>query len=264
MTPIVIAHRGASSERAEHSIAAYELAIAQGADALECDVRLTADGHLVCVHDATLERTSNGLLSVSTSTLEQLQQFDVTAWHSGDEPEPVGEVHPDRQVLQFQTLLELATSAGRPVGLSVETKHPSRGGSRLESEVVKALKRFGLVPAADLPGDPQSGVRVMSFSPGAMLRMRAEAPTIPTVFLVGSLSHRVARGSLPFGALVSGPGIDVISAWPEVVEQMHAKGKRVHVWTVDTDAQIELCLRLGVDGLITNRPAYVKQQIEKR
>jgi len=83
--PLVIAHRGASSAVAEHTVGAYRLAIAEGADALECDVRLSADGELVCLHDRTLERTggSNGI--VSAMTLAELLAVDWGAWkHAGD------------------------------------------------------------------------------------------------------------------------------------------------------------------------------------
>src|SRR5262249_15592311 len=74
--PFVVAHRGASADRAEHTLAAYELALADGADGLECDVRLTSDGHLVCVHDRTVDRTSDGTGLVSEMTLAQLQELN--------------------------------------------------------------------------------------------------------------------------------------------------------------------------------------------
>src|SRR5215468_5747873 len=108
--PLVFAHRGASAERPEHTEEAYQLAIEQGADGLECDVRLTRDGHLVCIHDATLRRTSNGRGRVSALTLDELRQLDF-----GGAP-----------LLTLDDLLTLATSAGRPLRLLVETKHPSR------------------------------------------------------------------------------------------------------------------------------------------
>src|ERR1700712_5005752 len=75
-TPLVIAHRGASSTAAEHTLAAYMQALTDGADGLECDVRLTADGHLVCVHDRRIDRTSNGHGAVSAQQLEQLEELD--------------------------------------------------------------------------------------------------------------------------------------------------------------------------------------------
>src|SRR3954466_1576731 len=79
--PFVVAHRGASAERPEHTLAAYDLALKEGADGVECDVRLTRDGHLVCVHDRRVDRTSNGTGLVSEMTLAQLREFDYGAWH---------------------------------------------------------------------------------------------------------------------------------------------------------------------------------------
>ena len=80
--PFVVAHRGASAERPEHTLAAYELALKEGADGVECDVRLTRDGHLVCVHDRRVDRTSNGTGLVSEMTLAQLRELDYGAWHA--------------------------------------------------------------------------------------------------------------------------------------------------------------------------------------
>ena len=78
--PQVVAHRGASSETAEHTLRAYVKALDAGAEGLECDVRLTADGHLVCVHDRDLRRTASKRGLISTSNLEDLQELDFAAW----------------------------------------------------------------------------------------------------------------------------------------------------------------------------------------
>ena len=80
----VIAHRGASVDLAEHTLAAYERAVEVGADAVECDVRLTADGVLVCVHDRRVDRTSNGRGPVSTLELAELAELDFASWRGGD------------------------------------------------------------------------------------------------------------------------------------------------------------------------------------
>src|SRR3546814_15793085 len=75
--PFVVAHRGASAARPEHTLAAYELALEEGADGLECDVRLTRDGHLVCVHDRKVDRTSSGTGIVSEMTLDSLTALEI-------------------------------------------------------------------------------------------------------------------------------------------------------------------------------------------
>src|SRR5262249_57332408 len=84
--PLVFAHRGSSAALPEHTLGAYLRAIDEGADGLECDVRLTRDGHLVCIHDGRLERTSNGTGRVSTRRLADLHELDFGEWH----PHPEG------------------------------------------------------------------------------------------------------------------------------------------------------------------------------
>ena len=110
--PQVIAHRGSSSELPEHTLAAYERAIELGVDGLECDVRLTRDGHLVCIHDRTVDRTSDGTGSVSAKTLAELQRLDFGSRHGG-EPQPV------------LTLFELLDLVAMPGGSSRYWSRPS-------------------------------------------------------------------------------------------------------------------------------------------
>ncbi|WP_441251421.1 glycerophosphodiester phosphodiesterase [Kitasatospora sp. McL0602] len=245
----VVAHRGSSAALPEHTLAAYERAVAEGADALECDVRLTADGQLVCVHDRTVRRTSDGTGTVSKMTLAQLEKLDFGSWKAGAEPQPV---------LTMAQLLELAVDAGRRVELAIETKHPIRQAGRLEAELLRMLGHYGLLPKA--PEDSQ--IRIMSFSQLAVRRVRSAAPAVPTVYLLDrKLPLLGRRRTLPGGAPIAGPGIDLVRADPGLVRALRAAGHRVHVWTVDEPADVELCLELGVEAIITNRPREVLTQL---
>ncbi len=195
----VVAHRGASEEAPEHTLAAYKKAIEDGADALECDVRLTADGHLVCVHDRRVNRTSNGRGAVSALELADLAALDFGSWKNRDEA-PDWEHRPedreDTSVLTLERLLELVADAGRPVELAIETKHPTRWAGQVEERLLFLLKRFGL----DAPESPaESPVRVMSFSARSLHRVRAASPTLPTVYLMQFVSPRLRDGRLPAG-----------------------------------------------------------------
>ncbi|GGZ77302.1 glycerophosphodiester phosphodiesterase [Streptomyces subrutilus] len=237
----VVAHRGASHEHPEHTLAAYRQAVADGADALECDVRLTADRRLVCVHDRRVERTSDGRGAVSAMTYEELAALDFGAWK--------GAGHAGSRVLLFEDLLREALAAPRPVGLAVETKHPTRAGGLLESELVRLLARYGLA-------DGGSGrVEVMSFSRTALTRLHRLAPGLPAVYLM----ERRLRPPRPPYATHAGPGIELVRRDPGLVGRLKAKGLTVRVWTVDQPADVELCVRLGVDTLITNRPRDVRK-----
>src|SRR5689334_25260448 len=169
--PAVVAHRGASAHRAEHTVAAYALAIEQGPDGLECDVRLSRDGHLVCVHDRRVDRTSSGRGVVSTLTLERLSELDYGSWHPGM-PENADDLvlrAPDdaeKGVLTLESLLDLVTSHPG-VTLFVETKHPVRYGGLVEAKLVAMLRRHGL---ARPKSKEDSQVVVMSFSSRAVRR----------------------------------------------------------------------------------------------
>ncbi|MER5742774.1 glycerophosphodiester phosphodiesterase [Streptomyces sp. NPDC002225] len=265
----VIAHRGASDDAPEHTLAAYRKAIEDGADALECDVRLTADGHLVCVHDRRVNRTSNGRGAVSALELAELAALDFGSWKAREESGSPVEESPDwdpvpgelTSVLTLERLLELVVetrAAGRPLQLAVETKHPTRWAGQVEERLLHLLKRFGLdAPSAEGP----SPVRVMSFSARSLHRVQAAAPTLPTVYLMQFVSPRMRDGRLPAGARIAGPGVRIVRNHPGYVERLHRAGHRVHVWTVNEPEDVELCVGLGVDAIITNRPKQVLSQL---
>ncbi|MBO4209360.1 glycerophosphodiester phosphodiesterase [Micromonospora echinofusca] len=259
--PLVFAHRGSSADLPEHTLAAYLRALDEGADGLECDVRLTRDGHLVCVHDRRLDRTSNGRGRVSARTLAELEELDFGSWHPGCPPGDDPDTPPDgahTRLLTLERLLDAVTAAGRPVRLLIETKHPSRYGSTVERRLVEMLRRYGL--DAPGPGDPVQ-VTVMSFSPLAVRRVQELAPALPTVLLLEVLPRWLRLGRLPFGVRIAGPGINLVRARPQLVPALRAAGHRIYVWTVNEPADLDLVLESGVDGVITDRPALVLQRL---
>ncbi|WP_419996432.1 glycerophosphodiester phosphodiesterase [Streptomyces boninensis] len=248
--PAVVAHRGASEEAPEHTLAAYRTAIEEGADALECDVRLTADGHLVCVHDRRVNRTSNGRGAVSTLELADLAQLDFGSWKETDEA-PDWTHEELTSVLTLERLLELVVDSGRRVELAIETKHPTRWAGQVEARLIELLTRFGLTTGT--PNTP-SPIRVMSFSARSLHRVQAAAPAIPTVFLMQFVRPRYREGRLPPGVTIAGPSLRIVRRDPGYVSRVHRAGNQIHVWTVNEPADLDLCARLGVDAVITNRP----------
>ncbi|MDI2131890.1 glycerophosphodiester phosphodiesterase [Yinghuangia seranimata] len=259
----VVAHRGSSEDVPEHTLAAYVKAIDDGADALECDVRLTADGHLVCVHDRRINRTSNGRGLVSTLELSHLAALDFGSWKEGGEHASDVEA-PDwdrTSVLTLDRLLQLVVDAGRRVELAIETKHPTRYAGLVERRLVELLDRFGLAHPVE---GVRSPVRVMSFSQMSLRRMRTLAPRLPTVFLMERVPLRFRDGTLPKGVRIAGPSIEIVRAHPRFVARLHRAGHRVHVWTVDRPDDVDLCLQLGVDAIITNRPGTVLSQVSRQ
>lgn len=255
--PQIVAHRGASHEAPEHTLAAYRAAVSGGADALECDVRLTVDSHLVCVHDRRVNRTSDGRGLVSTLELARLEELDFGSWHPTADTE-----EPDRdrnRVLTLRRLLELVAGHERPVELAVEVKHPTRYAGLVERKLVELLDEFGWAHPGQ--GRP-SPVRVMSFSRRAIRRVHRLAPGLETVFLMEPISYRLRDGALPPGVRIGGPAIEILRARPEYVARLHRAGQRVHVWTVDDPDDVALCVKLGVDAIITNRPREVRALVD--
>lgn len=264
-TPRIIAHRGASTEAPEHTYAAYVAALAADADGLECDVRLTADGHLVCVHDRKVNRVSNGTGLVSSLELAKLEELDFGTWHEPTDASPADamqdedEEEPDRdanKVLTLRRLLDLVASQTRRVELAIEVKHPSRYAGQVERSLISVLDEYGWAPRRSF--EPASPVRIMSFSSSAVRRAHRLAPGVGTVFLMEPFVYRARGGALPAGTPIAGPSIEILRTRPEAVERWHRAGCEVHVWTVDELADFELCLSLGVDAVITNRPRAMR------
>ena len=260
----VVAHRGSSGVHAEHTLQAYETAIAEGADGLECDVRLTRDGVLVCVHDRRVDRTSDGRGVVSTLELADLAELDFASWKER-ERDPLLEAGwgeaPDTdagRVLTLETLLRLALDQDRPVQLHVETKHPTRYGGLVERALVDLLARYDLLTPLSRS---VSRVTVMSFAAVGLRRMHQLAPMIPTAFLMDRVPLRFRDGSLPDRVGIAAVKLDIVKAHPAYVARAHAAGARVHVWTVDEPEDIELVLSLGVDAVSSNQPARVLRQL---
>ncbi|OUS90589.1 glycerophosphodiester phosphodiesterase family protein [Rhodococcus sp. NCIMB 12038] len=243
--PLVVAHRGASAAMPEHTLAAYELALEEGADGLECDVRLTRDGHLVCVHDRTVDRTSTGTGVVSEMSLEELTEFNY-----GTEEEPA-------ELLELSALIALTLDwTARPVKLFIETKHPVRFGGLVESKVLAELQRFGIAapPSAD-----HSRAVVMSFSAGAVWRIRRSAPMLPTVLLGESARYLGGGAATTVGATAVGPSVKTLHEHPDIVDKAAAAGRATYCWTVDNRSDVELCRELGVSWVATNHPGRTKK-----
>src|SRR3954451_9684263 len=144
--PQVVAHRGASFEKAEHTLGAYVKALDAGAQGLECDVRLTADGHLVCAHDRDLRRTAARKGLISTSNLEDLEALDFASWKNPWAELDDEATEPDPRlngVLTLRKLLEAVADYDRRVEVAIETKHPTRYGGLVERRVAQMLHDFG-------------------------------------------------------------------------------------------------------------------------
>lgn len=258
--PEVVAHRGASHDNAEHTLRAYIAALDAGAEGLECDVRLTADGHLVCVHDRDLRRTSSSRALVSASELAELDALDFHSWKNPwaelDDEAPDPDDRLDR-VLTLHALLETVADYGRRVEVSIETKHPTRYSGLVERRLVEQLRHFGW----DHAGSP---VRVMSFSWTALRRVERLAPGVRLVMLIDHARRWPLLRRLIGPDWLVGPGVATLAAHPGLGPRITAAGHGLHVWTVNTEADLDLCLALGAEAVITDRPAHVLDLLDRR
>jgi glycerophosphoryl diester phosphodiesterase len=249
--PQVVAHRGSSADKAEHTLGAYVAALDEGADALECDVRLTADGHLVCVHDRDLRRTAQQRRLVSSMELAELEQLDVATWKHpwADLDDEAPDVDKElNSVLTLRRLLETVADYSRPVELAIETKHPTRYAGLVERRLVELLDDFGWA-GVDSPA------RVMSFSWVALRRVRRLAPDLALVYLMDSPLAWASVKPFSEPGWIAGPGVELLRKHPELIRRMRKSGTEVHVWTVNARADLDLCLELDVAAVITDRPA---------
>ena len=260
MRPQVVAHRGASHDNAEHTLGAYVAALEAGAEGLECDVRLTADGHLVCVHDRDLRRTASQRRAISTMELAELSELDVVSWKNPwadlDDEAPDRDEALDR-VLTLRRLLEMVADYDRRVEVAVETKHPTRYAGLVEKRLVEMLRDFGW----DRAGAP---VRVMSFSYTALQRVERHAPEVPLVQLVDRAQvWPMLRRAIGKDWIV-GPSITELREHPKLGARIARTGHDIHVWTVNTPEDLQICLDLGVKAVITDRPKYILELLDEQ
>jgi len=256
--PQVVAHRGSSHDNPEHTLGAYVAALDVGAEGLECDVRLTADGHLVCVHDRRVDRVTNGHGAVSTMELAQLDELDFASWKNpwADLDDEAPEIDEEtRRVLTLRRLFEAVRDYDRPVDLAIETKHPTRYGGLVERKLVELMAAFGWV-------GKDSPVRVMSFSPVALTRVQRLVPHLEVVLLIDHRYSWQMSTSMLAPGWVAGPGIELLRETPRLGRRLQKRGRRIHVWTVNTSADLDLCCRLGAEAVITDDPGMALDHLD--
>ena len=273
---VVIAHRGASAYAPEHTLASYRLALEQRADFVEQDLQISKDGVLVCLHDLTLERTTNAeevfptrsvagadgrrTWNVSDFTLQELKTLDAGSWF---DPKFAGE-----RIPTFQEAIDLVKGKA---GFYPETKGPEVYGSRgfdMEKLLLDQLRRNKL----DARGaNPKSPVIIQSFSAESLQRIRKAGSTLPLTFLVSDLDPERGRW-LTDGGLKQvrefadglGPAKALLLADPTLATRAHSVGLTLTPYTFRSagmppgrtvkEEMSEFLYRIGVDALFTDNP----------
>jgi len=275
-----IAHRGASAYAPEHTLTAYRLAMVQGADFVEQDLAVTKDGVLICLHDDTLERTSD-VASVfpdrfskeltgrgtgrgaarryvaNDFTLDEIRKLDMGRWFSG---KFMGE-----RIVTWQEAIDLVR--GRPgTGMYPELKSPplyTARGVDMAKIFVDSVRKNGLDRPESLKTTP---IIIQSFDEATIRRMATELPTIPRVFLTSEAADVTEARLKELAGFATGiaPDKAIIAAHPEMVARAHALKLTVTSWTFRTDdktsqaaarAEMSHVLHeLGIDAVFTNNP----------
>ncbi len=229
-TPLIIGHRGASGDAPENTLGAFELALQLGADGIELDVRLTADGQVVVIHDATVERTTDGVGAVSNLTWAELQALDAGSGQS------------------IPSLDEVFESFGRSMLYNIEIKSMSWWNDALEQAVADRIESHGL----------ESQSLVSSFSPLSVRRARKH---LTRSTMLGHI--RQSGWSRPahrlFRAEADHPHYSLVDI--SYMRWAMQRGLRVHVWTVNDAATAKEMARLGVHGIISNYPGQIRASL---
>ena len=237
--PWVIAHRGASGYAPENTLAAFRKAAELGARFIETDLRLSRDMHFVAIHDATLERTTNGRGGVNNRTLAELRQLDAGSWFN---TEFAGE--------RIPTLEEIFEFSGQAdIGFYLEIK--SGAAWELHSALAGAM--------SDASG--ASRAVVISFDTTILEKlMRLEATMMTGLLFDQPLPDAIERGQR-LGTRQLLPRGDLLTR--ELVERAHEADLQVITWTLDEPVQMRAAIAAGVDGIMTNYPDRLRDIIEK-
>ncbi len=228
--PLIIGHRGASADAPENTLAAFALALAQGADGVELDVQLSADGQLVVFHDSDVSRMTSGQGKVADLTLAELRRLTMA----------------EEQMIP--TLDEVLGEFGRQLLYNIEVKDFGWRNRGTETAVAQTIRAHQL----------EDRVLLSSFNPLALRRLRAVLPDHLPLALIR------ADGWLKYGYLLA----DGVADHPHyaLVDETYVawakeRGYLVNVWTVDAPEEAKRLRALGVNGIITNKPAFIRQQL---
>lgn len=235
--PAVVAHRGASADAPQNTLAAIDLAGEVGAAMVEIDVHLSADGVPVVIHDGTVDATTDGTGEVRSRTRDELQDLDAGSWFG---PEFAGQ--------RIPTLAEVLDVVARHPGLGILCEYKGRWSADDVAVTMRVLD------------DPRLSGRlvVQGFAPETVAALRDVAPQVPRSLLVEHPRDDLHALLAELDAAAVSPGVALIAADPELVPTAHAAGLRVFGWTANDETAWRALVDVGADGIITDRPAALR------
>jgi glycerophosphoryl diester phosphodiesterase len=232
--PLILAHRGASTQAPENTLAAFELALRQGAHGFELDAKLSADREVVVFHDDSVDRTTNGQGRVSQLNLTAMRELDAGSFFSE-------QFHGEK----IPALAEVFETIGKRAIINVELTNYKTPRDGLADKVCELVEQFGL----------QESVLLSSFFPSNLKRTRSLLPDTPCGLL--ALGGRLGWWSRSFGFNFGDyqalhPSLR--DTTPQQVARVHRLKRRIHVWTVNNPEDMRRLIGWGVDGIITDDP----------
>lgn len=251
--PLLYAHRGAASERPENTLSSFARALELGADALETDVHLTLDGHVVAAHDATLARAAGVPVMIRRATLDELRRCDV-GWGFVDREGGRPFAGRGERVPTLEEVLD--AFPGVPLNVDVKQPTPSMVGPLLD--LLRRKRAEGRVLVASFDGATLRAVRAAGY-PGRT------GLALTEVLRLYATPLAALRAMPPGGSAAQVPpaaqGLRLDS--PGFIARCHALGLRVDYWTINDPAEAERLLDLGADGIMTDDPAAIAPVFER-
>lgn len=235
-----VAHRGASGYAPETTLESYRMALEMGADWVETDVRMSRDGIPVAIHDADVDRTTNGRGCVADLTLEELKALDAGSWFNNAFPDRARAEYAGLRIPSLQEVIDLVRESS--TGLLLEIKDPDRYRPGLEAVLLSLVLRNAI----------EHRTRVLSFSAPSLRRIKELAPFMPTVLLIAKPDGDPVKATIEASA--DELGILYTRATTNLVEATHGSGLAISVWTVDHPEDMRRMIGLGVDRITTNYP----------
>jgi glycerophosphoryl diester phosphodiesterase len=237
--PVIFAHRGASAHAPENTLAAFELALDQNADAIELDVKLSADGYAVVIHDPTVDRTTGTRGRVGDLSFQQLRSLDAGSFFSENYR---GEKIP--------SLEEVFEAVGKRTLINIELANYTTPHDSLVETTCMLVKKFGL----------QKRVLFSSFFASNLSKARAYLPDAPRGLLAvhGVLGAWARSFGFNFGKYQAlHPNVRDVTS--QQVQRVHRLNRRIHVWTVNAAEDMRRLFHWGVDGIFTDDPQLALQ-----
>ena len=247
--PLNIAHRGGCGEAPENTLAAFELALRQGAEGIELDVHLSSDGTPVVIHDPRLGRTTSGHGWVSEHRANDLRRLDAGSWFNRRFPEKAQHRYVGAKIPLLSEVL--AWVRQHKIIAFVEIKGGRRTYPGIETKVLAEIERAGI----------RWLVTVVSFDFATLRRVRELDSHL-------SLGLDVSRSPLAMRRIRSLAGRAILPHWAIAsrgfMRRAHEHSLRVFTWTVDQPARMERMIAEGVDGIITNYPTRLAEVLSRQ